>query len=430
MPLPKVSFIRTDGNLRTPIAGLDYISGLLFDVPVAPGTTSLNDVFQIFSLRQAEELGVTPYSADPADNPYESGLPHLHISEFFRLFPSGSLYIMFSDCSANFEALHQLQRVAQGAIRQVAVWTPQKLWTDTGIPGDPYTINLIPDLNNIGKALADKHQPLSIFLSANTAGIEADMVTTSMTAMPSILLGDYPRVSVFIGQGNTRLVRDIQLLRPDHESVGWVGAALATTAIAGVGESIAWVGKFNLIGGAMNSVAFGFGDLTIAAGEFVSNLPYESIAEAQLDEISDKGYIFPRKFTDYDGTFVSKDQTCSTGDFRMINRNRTIDKSRREIRKVLLPRLNSPIDVDPSNGQLSTATQKVFKALVTNILEQMQNNGEISGFVVNIPPNQNLLETDTLKIQYRLIPKGVASFIEVEEGFAVSIATAALGSPR
>lgn len=427
MALSRIKFTRVDGNLRAPLLGQDHISGLLFDVTTAPGTTALGDVSVIYSVSDAEKLGITPFSTDEGDTPYQSGLPHLHISEYFRLNPNGTLYVCFENCTTQWEALANMQRVAQGAIRQIGIWTPKKLWvlpTGEDVDADPYTLDLVQDLENVANTLADQNQPFSILLQANTVGIEADGTSTNIVRLPDAVQS-YSRITTLIGQGNTELVRNIQLAITDHPAVGWVGACLATVALAGVGESIAWVGKFNIAGGNMNSIAMGFGNTAVADDEFGTLLPYESLSEQQLDTLDDRGYVFPRKYTDKDGTFVSKDRTCSNGDYRTISRNRTIDKSRREVRKVLLDRLNSPLNIDPSNGTLANKDIKTFKALVSDVLDVMQNNGEISGYYVNIDATQNVLTTDKLIIQYRLIPKGVASDIDVEEGFALSTSTAA-----
>ena len=50
----------------------------------------------------------------------------------------------------------------------------------------------------------------------------------------------------------------------------------------------------------------------------------------------------------------------------------------------------------------------------------MEGNSEISGSVVTINSKQNVLETDTLEIQYALIPVGVNTTMVVTEGFQVS----------
>ena len=420
MALSKVTFTRTDGNLGTALTGLDHISGLLFDTTSAPGTTSLGDVYQIFSVKEAEAIGVLPYKA--GETVYMDGLPHLHISEYFRLNPNGTLYIMFDDCSSNWDAISVMQNFAQGSLRQIGIWTGLKLFIKGTTDLDPYTINLVSDINAAAELIASENKPFSVLLSANCAGINADNVTTTMASFPSVIQS-YSRVTALIGQGNSTLVQDIQTKRAAHETVGWVGAALAIVARANVHESPAWLGKFNMIGGNMNSIAMGFGDITVTSEKLNSLFPYESISKQQLDQLDDKGLVFPVKYVDKDGTFYSKDRTCSDGDYRMISRNRTIDKSRREIRKVLLDRLNSPLNINPANGQLSAADIKVFKTLVSGPLDLMLSAGNISGYYVNIDANQNVLTNDTLLISYVLIPKGVASDIEVTEGFALSTAS-------
>lgn len=62
----------------------------------------------------------------------------------------------------------------------------------------------------------------------------------------------------------------------------------------------------------------------------------------------------------------------------------------------------------------------MFQNIVSDILNTMQTNEEISGFSVTIDKNQNVLKNDTLIIKYSLVPVGVASRIEVIEGLALT----------
>lgn len=149
--------------------------------------------------------------------------------------------------------------------------------------------------------------------------------------------------------------------------------------------------------------------------------PIESYYNARLDELDDKGYIFPIKYAGREnGIYISKDQTCSHGDFRTIARNRTINKSRRAVRAALLPYVNSPLMVNPSTGFLAPSKITAFKTLIGDILAKMQAAQEISGYAVTIDPNQNVLVDDTLRISYVLVPVGVAVKIYVEEGLSLT----------
>ena len=51
----------------------------------------------------------------------------------------------------------------------------------------------------------------------------------------------------------------------------------------------------------------------------------------------------------------------------------------------------------------------------------MQASGEISGFGIEIDPSQNVLSTNTFKVQYRIVPVGTNDQIEVELGFATQV---------
>lgn len=424
MALGNVNFIRKDGNLTSTALGNDHISGLLFDIPSntqMPSGVKIGDVNQIFSLKDAEKLGINEYSKD-ADSFYY-GIPHFHISEFFRIKPNGSLYIMFDDCSKNWEALQTMQSIAQGEIRQVGVWTPRNLWKK-GAESAPYSLDLVSDLNAQAEILASQHKPVSVVLSANCSSADSTKVdkTIKLTLLPSCI-GDNPRVTVLLGQGRTDKVKAMQLVHPDNVTIGCLGTMIGCIANASVCESVAWVNQFNITGGAMSDIEFGFGDMTLINDDkdFTSTLPYEALNPTQLDELDDKGYVFPIKYVGKtNGTYFSSNKSCSDGDFNTIARNRTIDKSRRAIRVALLPFLHSPVLIDAKSGRLSEVTIKKFSNVITNILSTMQDNSEISGYSVNISATQNVLSTNKIVITYSIVPVGEASDIEVEEGLALT----------
>lgn len=419
MSLSKVTFNRGDGNLTTALVGEDHISALIFDVLNYPGSTDDGDIFEIFSVADAESIGVTAFDDSDGATNYEFGIPHLHISEFFRLNPGASLFISFSDCSTNWDIIDQIQRTAQGSIRQMGVWTRQKLFAPGATADDTYILKLTYDLNEKAKALAVINQPISIILSADTTAIDAAGDTTKLLLLPDLLVG-HDRVTATIGQGNSDTIKAIQLAETNHVSIGCVGAVLGITARSSIGDSIAWVSEFNIAGGEMDTVAFGFGDVSVNGEELNNIYPIEAITQAQLDGIETKGYVFPMKYTSYSGTYMSSSRTCSNSDYRTIERNRAIDKSRRGLREALMPFLNSPIAIAPSTGTISAAQIKIYKVQCENVLLQMQNAGEISGYQVSIDTEQDVLTTDTLTIVYVIVPKGTAKQIVVTEGFAVS----------
>lgn len=332
---------------------------------------------------------------------------------------------MFADCSQDWSAIDQMQRVAHGMINQLGVWTDQSLWKQTDASADTYSIDLVTGLNSKAASLAEENAPLSILLSANTTVIattDANIKQVDLNKIPSCFIGAR-YVTALLSQGLDADVAHMQLANPNMTPVGIIGGILGSLALASVQESFAWVNKFNLIG-YYPDIEMGFGDVTLdSENKFTSTLKYSSLNKSQLDSLDDKGYVFLCKYSGLEsGVYFSKDQTCANADsdYRTVARNRTIHKSRRAVRNVLLPYTHSPLKVDPSTGYLSTAKITMFQNLVSDVLTTMQNNEEISGFSVTIDKNQNVLKNDTLIIKYSLVPIGVASRIEVVEGLALT----------
>ena len=335
----------------------------------------------------------------------------------------GRLYVMFADCSENWDALDVMQRAADGLISQVGIWTEQPLWKLNG-EQEKYNLNLVKGINDKAVALAELNQPLSVVLCANpsnTGGDTEEAKVIDLNRIPSAIC-ESSRTSVIFGQARNDQNATIQYRNPNHTPVGFLGAVMGALAKASVHESIAWVRQFNLFADDFQQIELGFGDLTLdAEDEFVSTNLYESLSPVLLDELDDKGYIFPIKYSGREnGIYISKDQTCSNGDYRTIARNRTINKSRRAVREALLPYLHSPLMVNPATGFLAPSKITAFKTLISDILAKMQTAQEISGYAVTIDPNQNVLVDDTLRISYVIVPVGVAVKIYVEEGLSLT----------
>ena len=303
------------------------------------------------------------------------------------------------------------------------MWTEQPLWKLNG-EADKYNLNLVKGINDKAVALAELNQPLSVVLCANpanTGGDTEESKVIDLNRIPSAIC-EASRTSVIFGQARNEWNAEIQYRNPNNTPVGFLGAVMGALAKANVHESIAWVRQFNLFDDDFQQIELGFGDLTLdAESEFVSTNLYESLSPVLLDELDDKGYIFPIKYSGREnGIYISKDQTCSNGDYRTIARNRTINKSRRAVREALLPYLHSPLMVNPATGFLAPSKITAFKTLIGDILAKMQTAQEISGYAVTIDPNQNVLVDDTLRISYVIVPVGVAVKIYVEEGLSLT----------
>lgn len=444
MALGNVFINDVDGNIPYDSStSNEKITGLLFDVSLQPElftsgygknnekNLKLNDVVYITSFTSAvKDFGiierVTATEEEEGNVNFLYGIPAYHIKEFFRMSSSasGKLYVMFADCSASWDAIEIMQRAAGGMIHQLGVWTEQPLWKANGI-AENYNLNLVKGLNEKAETLASQNQPLSLVLCANPSNTGANTAEgrqIDLNKIPSCIC-ESRRVSCIFGQAHNEQVSLMQMRNENHTPVGFLGAVMGAIARANVQESIAWVRQFNLFTDDFQDIEFGFGDINLDEAEenFISLNRYESLSPVLLDDLDEKGYIFPIRYSGRtNGIYISKDQTCSTGDYRTIARNRTINKSRRAVRAALLPYVNSPLLVNPTTGYLAPAKITAFRTLVGEILAKMEADQEISGYAVTIDPNQNVLVNDTLKISYVLVPVGVATRILVEEGLSLT----------
>lgn len=445
MALGNVIIKDVDGNIPySGVSGQEKVTGLLFDVSLQPelftagygknneSKLKLGDVLYITNFKSAiKDFGIIERVETTEDDEnnvnFLHGIPAYHIREFFRMSGNvdgnGKLYVMFADCSASWDAIDVMQRVAGGAINQLGVWTEQPLWKLNGAE-EKYNLNIVKTLNGKAVAMADQHQPLSVVLSANpsnTGSNTSEGKQINLNKIPTAIC-ESSRISVIFGQARSSKVLMMQKRNANNTPVGFIGAMLGAIARANVQESVAWVKMFNLFDDEFQDIELGFGDINLTADdEFVSLNMYESLSPVLLDDMDEKGYIFPMKYAGREnGIYISKDQTCSVGDYRTIARNRTINKSRRAVRAALLPYVNSPLLVNPATGFLAPSKISAFKTLIGDILAKMQTAQEISGYAVNIDANQNVLIDDTLRISYVIVPVGVATKIYVEEGLSLT----------
>lgn len=418
----------------------EKISGLLFDIsaqsefwtkgPAAEVADQLKDsVIELNSLDDAIALGIAKYTGETEEGTSKDflyGIPYYHIRHYFQINGgTGRLFVAFADCSSNWDALNAMQRASGGIINQFGIWTEQSLWRVTDAAAEQYAIDIVDDLQVLGNGMANKdHAPAVFILNANSAKVKTatgtqDTVTFSM--IPECYKKDARYVAIALGQGVDTDVKAMQMALESKTPVGNIGAILGILSTSNVAESIGFVNAHNM-GNYFPDIEMGFGDVTVSAGALTNTMRYSAIPQTQVDALHDKGYIFLCKYAGLEGDcYFNGDATCSHGDYRTIARNRVINKSRRGVRKALLPYVNSPLKLDPATGQLSAAQITVFKNLVEGVLNLMADGEEVSGTgVVNIPANQNVLQNDRLILKYTLIPMGTAQTIDVTEGFAVS----------
>lgn len=218
------------------------------------------------------------------------------------------------------------------------------------------------------------------------------------------------KVSVIVSQDGG--AAGLALFTAGSNSVTSLGNALGTLSLSGVQQSIGYVNAFNVSNGVELEVP------ALANGDLVS-----AQSAALMGGLKDKGYLILRKYTpQVSGTYYERQPTAIpvTDDFAWMEYNRVMDKAIRLVEAVLIPELNRDLLLD-SDGKLSSDVVGYFEDLCQGPLDQMGSDKEISASDVTIDPDQNILSTSTLTINIKIVPIGIAEFIEVNIGFTVEI---------
>jgi len=381
MSLSKITITEQEGSNRL-LTTDDNKSGIVFYVSNNPLS---GDSYQIYSLQEAEGYGIT-----------SDTLPVLnyHLSEFYRINDSGQLQIKLVEHTGGthtFTEVKQLVSDCDGDLSQVGVFTTQN-----------FSASMVTALQGVMDDLKEEDIPLVSLLQANFSG-------QTLQSLPDLSSNASNLVGVLIGQDGGGA--GAQLHSTLGYSIGVLGAALGAVATSSVHESIAWKGAFDMSGAELNTLAFANGT------------QYKLVTKSQLSTINDKKYIFLLKDYGLNGSYFNSSSvaTSEASDFYSIERNRVVNKSRKLLRTSLLPELNSPLYLD-ADGKLRIETVGKFTSKCEQALDGMRRNGELSNYKITINPNQDVLSDDTLKIDVKLQPVGVARFINITLGFAVSIA--------
>lgn len=386
----KMTFVRGQGGIPKTLPGEDHISGILTycsDSELPEGFTGTDRIKLVGSLESAEESGIR---SDVAS--WTIKALHYHISEAFRINPGLELYIAICRTPSdtyNYNELKAMQNFADGRIRQAAVYAP----------GKPLSAEDVTALQGVATQLNEQFMPMSILFAPNITG------ATDLTGMSGI---GNSNVSVLIGQDGGGVAGALYADPQKVGSVNMAGLAIGALSKASVHESIAWVQKFPM----------GVDLPALADGELIKN-----IDKAVLEELDKKRFIFMIKQVGLTGAYFNDSHTMdvATSDYAYIEAQRTMDKAIRGIRTYLLPHLSSPIYVDPHTGKIDPGTSKFLELVASTAIEAMEASGEISGYKVEIDPDQNVLATSEVEFVIKKVQVGIMRKIKVKIGYTTKL---------
>lgn len=383
---------RQNGNVPKSMAGEDHVSGFIAYLSEAemPDGFKTAHIQTVSTIDKAEALGIT----EDVDS-WNVKVLHYQLSEIFRTNPSISLYVGIFTKPTNykFTEIKTVQNFASGRIRQLAIWCGDKAFSADDVTA----------IQGVADALDIENAPLSVLYAPKVG---------SVGNLPSDVAGaNQCRVSVVIAQAGSGTGAELYAdaaNKTAKNSVSAIGVVLGLLSSAAVHQSIGWVKNFPT---GVNVPAFGDGTL------------YRDLDKALVEQLDAGRYIFFVTHVGQAGSYVSDSHTMDSAvsDYAMIESVRTMDKAVRGVRTYLIPELGGNIYIDAETGKMQAYSVSHLETTANKALEDMEKAGELSGYKVEIDPDQDVLSTSEVEIVIRQVAVGVMRKIKVKIGFAKTV---------
>lgn len=396
-----LNIIRQNGNVPKSLAGEDHITGLVIYMAAAdiPAGFKAERVQALSTIDAAEAAGIVDHttSADGTEKPAAWALRMLHyqLSEIYRINPAVILYVGIFDKPAGsptFAEVKTVQNFAGGSIRQMGVWAG-----DRALSEDDLTT-----LQGVADTLEEQ--------GAETILVYAPK-TGSVNALPTNLAGgNKSRVSVVIGQAGSGTGAELyeDAANTGKASVSGLGVVLGLISKAKVHQCIAWVKEFPT---GVSLPAFGDGTLL------------RDMDAGLTDSLDKARYLFFVTKQGQAGSYMndSHNMDSAVSDYCSIESVRTMDKAVRGVRTYVIPELGGNVYLDADTGKLASYTVSHLETVANHAVEDMEKAGELSGYKVEIDPDQDVAATSTVEFVIKNVAVPVMRHVRIKIGFAKSV---------
>lgn len=397
-----LTITRQNGNVTKTLSGEDHISGLIFYMAAAdiPASFKNERVQALSSIESAESAGIVDHtvSADGAQTaaPWGVRVLHYQLSELYRVNPGVSLYVGIFDKpqsgSMSFAEIKTIQNFAGGQIRQLGIWCGDRELSEDDLV----------TLQGVGDILEAQGTELSMVYAPKVANVKE---------MPINLAGgNKSRISVLIGQPGSGTGAELYKdeANAGKSSVSGLGVVLGLISKAKVHQCIAWVKEFPT---GISVPAFGDGMLL------------RDLDKALIEQLDGAHYLFFVTQLGQSGSYMNDSHTMDStiSDYSHIESVRTMDKGARGIRAYVIPELAGNIYVDPETGKLASYTVAHLETVAGHALEDMERAGELSGYKVEIDPDQDVAATSTVDFVLKNVAVSVMRHVRMKIGFDKSV---------
>ena len=147
------------------------------------------------------------------------------------------------------------------------------------------------------------------------------------------------------------------------------------------------------------------------------------LSQAELQSLTNKGYIYAGSYQDYPGVYWSSSPTCveQASDYAFMENNRVWNKGARGIRNAVMPKIKGVLKKDAGTGFIRPTAIASLENLAKKPLEKMVQDNELSGYDVYIDPKQVVNNQTPLKIKATMVMDDIIHEIEVDLGLSTQV---------
>lgn len=386
----------------------DRVAVLVVGGAAIANKLELNKKYELLQIEDVEALGITAET-----DKKNKELIHYHLEEIFRLSPETRMHIIVVPKATKASELKNLPEFisALRSIEGINTIGIVELTADASIDVAVQGVQLMVDelakdyiyidsvvLEGLGAYLDEKFVDFT-----DLRKLDSENVMPIWAQDPAIAKRD----EVYKGHAAVGSAMGMLMVRAIHENLGSVDIEVKPR----------------------NRKAEQDYTLTdIKRGKWLSaslsnGLAFPTLSGPDQKKLDELAYNYVGAFSGYGGYFFSGSHTCteSKNDYCFAERNAIWNKAARIIRSILIPRIRSKVQADPSTGYIKHTTITDWDGRVRKGLEAMVRSGNIADFDIYINPKQAAVSDKPFSIKVSLVADGIVHEFEIDLGYTKSI---------
>lgn len=389
-----VNINRLQGGLGRTNQSTDNHVAYVIGIPSAEAAvaTAINNAGKgvvVTSVYAVEQLGINA-SFDANNNTKV----HEQITEFFRLAPEATLYLFDKAVKADLKGFLNANTEVKG----------YGLHVDFSGETPPTLATVIAAQQTIINEFAAENRLIDFALIGTD---NLDAYTEDLFALTA------PQVAVIVACKS-------------NDGLTAIGSALGMLAVRNINENLGSVDIQTKPLTKRGSISYPLTDVNLGlwlTGYLSDKREMRVIDKAVLTDLISKGYTAVASYEGFAGMFFTDSCTCieRASDYGNIENNRVWNKAARAIRQALLPYVKGVVKKDPTTGFIAATTAMQWQTVGEKALNTLQNNGEISGYDLQINRSQVVNSTSPVQVKALVVMDGIVHEFEVSLGLTNSI---------